>query len=140
MKAMKTPAKVKGGLEKKFQKVIATPAGFDFFVAIHDFIEHIELNASLASSLSDRLKPNRELNIPVKYNYLKQIYQGLEDANSKSTADLGHARYAVLRDLNRIQNKDLSESNAFWKKRELFRKFTGEIYEILNPSEVVSEA
>ncbi|MEK9168243.1 MAG: hypothetical protein AAB698_00370, partial [Patescibacteria group bacterium] len=76
----------------------------------------------------------RELNIPNKYGYLKQIYQGLEDADIKSSADLGHTRYMVIQELNRIRNKDVSESNSFWKKRELFRKLTGEIYEILNPN------
>lgn len=129
-------AKVKNDLDKKFQKVLKTPASFDFYVAIHDFIEHIELNSSLSAGLSSRLKPNRELNIPTKYNYLKQIYQGLEDVNSKPGVDLGHARYAVLIELNRIKNKEASESNSFWKKRELFRKLTGEIYKRLNPDPV----
>jgi len=133
---MKLLGKVKSGLDKRFQKVLKTPAGFDFFVAIHDFIEHIELNSSLSSSLSSRIKSNRELNIPSKYSYLKQIYQGLEDADIKSNVDLGHARYAVLLELNRIRNKDVSESNSFWKKRELFRKLTGEIYNRLNPEPV----
>ncbi len=130
---MKLVKKVKSDLDKKFQKVLKTPAGFDFFVAIHDFIEHIELNLPLSNSLSCRIKPNRELNIPNKYNYLKQIYQGLEDVHSKSDVDLGHARYMVLIELNRIRSKDVSGSNSFWKKRELFRKLTGEIYERLNP-------
>jgi len=133
---MKSSKKVKDELEKKFQKVIKTPASFDFFVAIHDFVEHIESNSSLSSSLSSRLKPNREQNIPNKYNHLKQIYQGLEDVNGKSGVDLGHVRYMVLADLNRIKNKEISESNAFWKKRELFRKLTGEIYERLSPDYV----
>jgi len=133
---MKSSKKVKDELEKKFQKVIKTPAGFDFFVAIHDFVEHIESNSSLSSGLSPRLKPNREQNIPNKYNHLKQIYQGLEDVNGKSGVDLGHVRYMVLADLNRIKNKEISESNTFWKKRELFRKLTGEIYERLSPDYV----
>ena len=133
---MKLLGKVKSGLDKKFQKVLKTPAGFDFFVAIHDFIEYIELNSSLSDSLSSRIKSNRELNIPSKYSYLKQIYQGLEDINIKSNVDLGHARYAVLLELNRIRNKDVSESNSFWKKRELFRKLTDEIYNRLNPEPV----
>mgnify|MGYP001576599300 FL=1 len=131
---MKLLKKVKSDLDKKFQKVLKTPAGFDFFTAIHDFIEYIELNPSLSSKLSSRVKSNRELNIPNKYGYLKQIYQGLEDADIKSSADLGHTRYMVIQELNRIRNKDVSESNSFWKKRELFRKLTGEIYEILNPN------
>ena len=127
--------KVKSDLDKKFQKVLKTPAGFDFFTAIHDFIEYIELNPSLSSKLSSRVKSNRELNIPNKYGYLKQIYQGLEDADVKTNVDLGHTRYMVIQELNRIRNKDVSESNSFWKKRELFRKLTGEIYEILSPNQ-----
>lgn len=133
---MKLLGKVKSGLDKKFQKVLKTPAGFDFFVAIHDFIEYVELNSSLSDSLSRRIKSNRELNIPNKYSCLRQIYQGLEDADIKSNVDLGHARYAVLLELNRIRNKDVSESNSFWKKRELFRKLTAEIYNRLNPEPV----
>ncbi|MDP3947853.1 MAG: hypothetical protein Q8Q41_04165 [bacterium] len=137
---MKVPEKVKSDLDKKFQKVLKTPASFDFYVAIHDFIEHIELNPSLLGGLSSRAKANRDLNIPNKYSYLKQIYQGLEDADSKSDADLGHARYAVLIELNRIRNKDVSESNSFWKKRELFRKLAGEIYKRLSPDPVPAES
>jgi len=137
MRVMKLPGKVKNDLDKKFQKVIKTPASFDFFVAIHDFIEHVELNSSLSSSLSSHIKPNREQNIPNKYNYLKQVYQGLEDVNGKPGVDLGHARCMVLVELNRIKNKDVSESNSFWKKRELFRKLTGEIYERLSLDYIV---
>ena len=129
---MKLLAKVKSDLDTKFQKILKTPASFDFYVAIHDFIEHIESHPHLSNSLSHRIKPNRELKIPNKYNSLKQIYQGLEDADIKSNADLGHARYMVLQELNRIRNKDFSEGNSFWKKRELFRKLTGDIYERLN--------
>ena len=129
---MKLSEKVRSDLDKKFQKVLKTPASFDFFVAIHDFVEHIELNLSLANNLSSRVKANRELNIPVKYNHLKQIYQGLEDVHSKSNVDLGHARYMILIELKKIRNNDVSESNLFWKKRELFRKTTGEIYERLS--------
>mgnify|MGYP001606982121 CR=1 FL=1 len=128
----KLPEKVKSGLDKKFQKVLSTPAGFDFFVAIHDFIEHIESNESLSDNLSSRIKINREMRIPNKYNYLKQIYQGLKDAENRSNIDLGHTRYMVILELNKIRNKDVSESNSFWKKRELSRKLAGEIYERLS--------
>lgn len=133
VRVMKLSEKVKSDLDRKFQKVIKTPASFDFFVAIHDFIEHIELNPSLSSGLSSRIKPNRKQNIPNKYNHLKQIYQGFEDVNGKPGVDLGHARCMVLVELNRIKNKDVSESNSFWKKRELFRKLTGEIHKRLSP-------
>jgi hypothetical protein len=119
-------------LDKRFQKVLQTPASFDLFVAIHDFIQHIELNQSLSNILSVRVKANQELDIPTKYNYLKQIYQGVEDINLKSTSDLGHARYAVMRDLNRIQGNDVSDSNLFWRKREVSRKLATVIYERLS--------
>src|SRR4030042_2142508 len=111
---MEAQEKVKNGLDEKFNKVMETPAGFDFFAAIHDFIEHIELNSSLLKVLSSRIKSNRELKIPKKYGHLKQIYQGLEDAETESNVDLGHNRYAVLLELNRIRNKDVSERNSFW--------------------------
>ena len=130
---MELQEKVKSDLGKKFHRVIVTPASFDFFAAIHDFIKHIELNPSLSSGLSSRIKSNRELKIPDKYSYLKQIYQGLEDADIVSSVDLGHERYMALQELNRIRNEDVSESNSFWKKRELFRKLVGEIYERLSP-------
>ncbi len=133
---MKLAGKLKIGLDKKFQKVLKTPASFDFFVAIHDFIEYIESHSSLLNNLSSRTKINRELNIPPKYGYLKQIYQGLEDAGSKSDVDLGHTRYAVILELNKIKNKDVSESNSFWKKRELIRRLAGEIYNRLNSDSI----
>lgn len=132
---MKILPKVKVGLEKKFQKVLKTPDSFAFFEAIHDFIEHIEEN-TLAAALSSNTKANIALNIPNKYNHLKQIYQALEDANTKSDADLGHTRYAVLNEIKKIQNNDVSESNTFWKKRDLFRKLVGEIYQKLIPTSV----
>lgn len=127
---------VKSDLDTKFQKVLETPASFAFFVAIHDFIKHIESNPTLSASLSSRIKSNRELNIPSKYGYLKQIYQGLEDADSTSNADLGHTRYAVIIELKRIRDNDVSESNSFWKRRELSRRLTGEVYKILSQTVV----
>ncbi|OGZ33112.1 MAG: hypothetical protein A2174_01090 [Candidatus Portnoybacteria bacterium RBG_13_41_18] len=125
-------AKKRGNLDKKFQKVLKTPAGFDFFVAIHDFIEYIEANSFFIENLSSRIKSNRDLKIPTKYNFLKQIYQGLEDIHIQTNADLGHERYMTLGDLKKIRNNNFSESNSFWRKRELFRKMTSEIYERLN--------
>ena len=125
---MKSSPKTKSDLNKKFKKVAETPASFDFYIAIHDFIQYIEVTPALADGLSYKIKINRELGIPDKYSYLKQIYQALEDVRANSNRDLGHDRYSVMRDMNRIENKDLSESNAFWKKRELFRKISGEIY------------
>lgn len=126
--------KVKIDLDKKFQKVLKTPASFDFFVAIHDFIEHIESDSSLVKILLSKSGANLELKIPTKYDYLKVIHQGLKDAKSKSDADLGHARYAALLELNKIKDNDVSDSNSYWKKREVIRKFATEIYGRLVPT------
>ena len=131
------PTKVKSDLNRKFQKVLKTPASFDFFVAIHDFIKYIELNSALSAVVLSKAKTNRELNIPAKYINLKRIYQGLEDADNRSDADLGHTRFTVILELNRIRNNDVSDSNSFWKKRELFRKLAGEIYQRLSPDSVL---
>lgn len=133
---MKISPKVKDELDKKFQAVLKTPASFDFFVAIHDFVGHIEANLVLVNSLSSKSKPNRQQNISVKYNNLKQIYQGLEDAQGKTGGDLGHARCMVLVELNRIKGNEVSDGNSFWKKRELYRKLTEEIYCRLSPDYV----
>ncbi|MDO8466800.1 MAG: hypothetical protein Q7S83_01530 [bacterium] len=133
---MKILPKVKVGLEKKYQKVLKTPAGFDFFVAIHDFVEYIEANKVLAGHVSSNAKANLALNIPNKYSYLKMIYQGLEDADNTTNEDLGHTRYTTLLELKKIRNKDVSDSNSFWKKREVSRESAGEIYQRLNPTSV----
>jgi len=129
--SMQLVKKAKLDLEKKFQKVVQAPEGFDLFKAIHDFIEHIETNPAFVSNLSASSKINRELNIKTKYGYLRQVYQGLEDAAVKTDKDLGHARYMNVRDLGRIQNHELSETNFFWRKRAVFKKLAGEVYERL---------
>lgn len=128
---MKPTQQTKSGLDKKFKRVLQTPASFDFFVAIHDFVEYIEANPALSRGLSIRLKANQELGIGNKYGFLKQIYQGVEDINITSDIDLGHTRYTVVRDLNRIQSNDVSENNLFWKKREVSRKLTDDVYKRL---------
>lgn len=133
IEAMKLSEKAKSDLNRKFQKVVKTPAGFDFFVAIHDFVEHIELNTTLSRNLLPTKKSDPKMDIMSKYNHLKQIYQGLKDAESTSKQDLGHVRYMTIQDLNRIRNKEVSDNNSFWKKRELFRKLAGEIYAKLIP-------
>ena len=122
----KMASKKKSGLNKRLQKVLDTPASFAFFIAIHDFVKHIELDISLSKGVVR----------DTKYAYLKQIYQGIEDVGARSSADLGHERYMVINDLNRIEKKEVSDSNSFWKKRELFRKLAVEIYERLEPQSV----
>lgn len=121
-KASKNPKK-KPNLEQKLQKMLKTPASFAFFVAIHDFVEAIELDVVLSKKLSKDMK----------YGHLKQIHRGIKDLKLKSKEDLGHERYMVINDLNKIQGHEMSESNSFWKKRELFRKLAMEIYDRLNP-------
>ena len=128
--------KVRIGLEKKFQKVVKTPASFDFFVAVHDFVEYIEANKPLASHISASSKQNLELNLPNKYNYLKSIYQGLEDVDADTKEDLGHNRYSVILEMKKIRSNDVSESNSFWKRRDVSRESVGQIYQRLNPTTV----
>lgn len=128
---MKQTKNTKQALEKKFQRVVATPASFDFFVAIHDFVQCIEQNRALSGHILRRTEINRDRKLPVKYAHLKQIYQGIEDVGGSSRGDLGHERYMTLNDLRRIKNNEESDTNAFWKKRELFRKLTAEVYERL---------
>lgn len=120
------------GFEKKFRRVAKTPAGFALFEAIHDFVEYIELNSPLASSLSRQGAKDQKL--LAKYAHLKKIYQGLQDVNTESNADLGHERYMTICDLKRIRNEETSDHNAFWKKREIFRRLASEMYEQLNPN------
>lgn len=105
-------------------KVATTPDGFNFFVAIHDFVQQLELHVRF-----------KTLTLPAKYSYLKQIHQGIEDLNldSDRSEDLGHDRYMVIQDLLKIRNKDFSESNPLWKKREMLRRFSADIYIMLNP-------
>lgn len=126
--------KTKMDLTKKYEKVLGTPASFAFFEAIHDFVACVESQPVLVKSLSDRLKANQELNIGKKYLFLKQVYQGFEDIAIQSKKDLGHDRYSVIRDLNRIKNKETTDTNAFWKRRELLRNSTGDIYRRLSES------
>ena len=128
---MKQLRNIKLELDKKFQKVADAPASFAFFVAIHDFVEYVEFDSAISRGLS-KLKINREAEFSNKYGYLKQIYQGVEDIVVPTDADLGHERNTVLRDLNRIRNKETHDSNSFWKKRELWRKLSKEVHEKLN--------
>lgn len=129
-KTLKKQPKGKPDLAKRLKKVQETPAGFGLFVAIHDFVESIEQTPTAKAKLS---KDN-------KYIYLKQIYQGVEDtATRTNNDDLGHERYMVLNDMNRIQKQELSDSNSFWKKREAIRKIATEVYERLNPPPVVAK-
>lgn len=117
-------------LGQKFEKIKKAPAGFALYVSIHDFIEHIEGNASFNVFLKGKGKRAKE--IPGKYVFLKQIHQGIKDIDLRTTADLGHDRYVAIRELSLIRKNDLSENNSFWKRREAFRKVTSDVYKILD--------
>ena len=121
-------AKTQRELDEKFQNILDSSDGFAFFVKIHDFVEYIETRAPLSAAIAERNKSNRELKISSKYESLKQIYQGLEDVKDKPHGDLGHVRYMIVGDLNRIRNKEYSENITFWKKRDGYKKFAQDIY------------
>ena len=120
----------KAALHRKFEKIEKTPAGFAFFVSIHDFVEYIESTPSFDVFLKGRSARAKE--IPGKYVTLKQIYQGIEDLDERSGVDLGHDRYVAIRELGLIKKNELSENNSFWRRRESFRKVIGEVYRTLD--------
>ena len=128
---MKSAEKIKSALAKKTKEVRETPAGFAFFVSVHDFVEHIESTPSFAVFFSGAKKGSRAKELSAKYAVMKQIYQGIEDIDVRTTSDLGHDRYVAIRDLSLIRSKNVSENNSFWKQRELLRKLVGEIHETL---------
>lgn len=128
---MKTAEKVKLVLDKKSKGVRETPAGFTFFVSLHDFVEYIESAPSFAVFFSGTKKGSRASELSAKYAIMKQIYQGIEDIDIRTEADLGHDRYVAIRELRLIRNNDFSENNPFWKHREFLRKLTGDIHATL---------
>ena len=122
--------KIKLALDRKLKEVRETPASFTFFVSLHDFVEYIESTPKFAIFFSGK-KGSRASELSAKYSIMKQIYQGIEDIDIRTTDDLGHDRYVAIRELSLIRKKDLSENNSFWKRRELLRKLAGEIHAIL---------
>ena len=107
-----------------------TPASFNFFVSLHDFVQYIESTPSFKIFFRSA-KGGRASEIPQKYSILRQIYQGIEDIDIRTTNDLGHDRYVAIRELSLIRSKDVSENNSFWKRRESLRKLAGEIHKTL---------
>lgn len=128
---MTNPKKTKLVLSQKFEKIKETPASFAFFVSIHNFIKFIESTPSFNIVLKKAGTASRDRELPLKYFLLKEIHQGIEDLDRKTTEDLGHNRYIVIRELNLIRNNDTSDSNSFWKRREVLRKIAGETYKVL---------
>jgi hypothetical protein len=127
---MRLPAKDRSALDKRFQKVLATPASFAFFVAIHDFVGYIETKVQLEG-----------IELPVKYSQLKQVYQGIEDSLVRSEKDLGHDRYMTIQDLSQIRKENVSDSNPLWKKREAIRGWASDVHKAILESgkEAVAE-
>jgi hypothetical protein len=128
---MASAAKIKSGLDQKCSEVRETPASFRFFVTLHDFVKYVESTPSFGVFFGSAKKGNRAAEISPKYSVLKQVYQGIEDIDIHTAADLGHDRYVAIRELNLIRKEDVSENNSFWKRREALRKLVGEIHETL---------
>jgi hypothetical protein len=128
---MKPAEKIKSVLGQKIKEVRETPAGFTFFVSIHDFVKYIEATPKFAVFFAGTKKGSRAKELSAKYAMMKQIYQGIEDIDVRTTNDLGHDRYVAIRDLSLIRSKNVSENNSFWRQRELLRKLAGEIHETL---------
>ena len=122
---------IKEGLDKKLKKVRETPENFALYVSLHDFVHYIESIPSFAPFFDDSRK-GRAKELPIKYSFLKQVYQGIEDIDVKTTDDLGHDRFVAIRELTLIRANNLSENNSFWKKRELFRKLVNEVHTTLH--------
>jgi hypothetical protein len=119
---------IKLKLDQKLKEVHETPAGFTFFVSLHDFVEYIEATPSFKVFFSGTKKGSRAKELSAKYAMMKQIYQGIEDIDVRTADDLGHDRFVAIRDLSLIREKNVSENNSFWKQRELLRKLAGEIH------------
>lgn len=121
---MQSSSKESLELKRRFDLLMNTPASFDFFLAIHDFVEQIERHSAFP-----RLK------LTAKYVQLKQIYQGLEDSAIKTDSDLGHDRYMMIQDLLRIKQRDVSDSNPIWKKRDVLRTICADTHGLLKSLE-----
>jgi len=129
---MASTTKIASTLDQKIKKVRETPEGFAFFVSLHNFVEFIEATPSFAVFfIAAKKKGSRSGEISSKYSILKEVYQGIEDIDVKTTADLGHDRFVAIRELGLIRDNNLSNNNSFWKRREFLRKLTNDIHETL---------
>ena len=127
------PAKtIKSTLDQKIKEVRETPASFPFFVSLHDFVQYIESIPSFGVFFSGTKKGSRAKELSAKYAMMRQIYQGIEDIDVDTKDDLGHDRYAAIRDLSLIRSKNVSENNLFWRQREPLRKLAGDIHATLH--------
>jgi hypothetical protein len=124
--------KTKSALDRKLKEIRETPASFTFFISLHDFVEYIESTPSFAVFFNGTKKGSRAKEISLRYAILKQVYQGIEDLDVQTTADLGHDRNVAIRDLTLIRANNVSENNSFWKRRELLRKIAAETHATLD--------
>ncbi len=115
-------------LNNRFKEVNDTPAGFAFFVSLHDFVGYIESAPSFADFFAGAEKGGRTEEFLPKYSVMKQVYQGIEDINAPQDGDIGHDRYTAVRELNAIKKNDVSDSNGLWKRRETLRKLAGDVH------------
>jgi hypothetical protein len=115
-------------LAKKGKKVREAPDGFKFYTSLHDFIEYVEATPTFSVFFQGKKKGSRARDLAPKYFVLKQVYQGIEDLDLRTTDDLGHDRYVAIRELGLIKGKIISENNSFWKRREQLRKVAGEVH------------
>lgn len=129
---MQSSEKIKSVLDRKLKDISEAPADFAFFVSLHDFVEYIESVPAFEVFFSDKKKGSRAAALSSKYFVMKQVYQGIEDIDLRTKNDLGHDRYVAIHELSSIRDKDLSENNSFWKRRELLRKVAGETHETLS--------
>jgi hypothetical protein len=129
---MKPSEKIKLALDQKLKVVRETPASFTFFVSLHDFVAFVESTPAFAVFFGAAKKGSRAAELSPKYFVMKQVYQGIEDIDLRTADDLGHDRYVAIRELSSIRNKDFSENNTFWKRRELLRKVAAEVHKTLN--------
>ena len=128
---MVSSKRIKSVLDQKLKKVRETPASFTFFVSLHDFVQYIESTPSFSVFFSCAKKGGRASELSARYSIMRQVYRGIEDIDVRTEDDLGHDRYVAIRELNSIRNKDVSETNSFWKHREILRKLASEIHGIL---------
>ncbi len=137
---MASRAATRLALDQKIAEVRGTPAGFAFFVSLHDFVAYIESAPHFSVFFQGDRKGSRTKELSAKYALMKQIHQGIEDLAVRTEKDLGHDRYVAIRDLTLIRNDRAADNNAFWKQREVLRKLAVEIHKTLSAYLAESEA
>ena len=127
---MKPSPSATSALDASYKAVAEVPFGFDFFVAIHDLVKKVESHPSFS-----------HITMPPKYTHFRQIYQGIEDLRNPSLADIGHERNMIVQDLLRIRDHHtMTDGNPVWRKRELLRRFAGDIHKLLvTPAETTEK-